>query len=144
MKPFQLNEDKLPTKLAVRLSYKIYKEINTIDSYNQNNVVALSQWYDYLDGIKSYISNPVIAWDYTNRFSRFPNGARFIMDFDCNVGYIIKTNNTTNQPYVYVFMINLKPEEFGLRIPPNVNENRHIDKIITEVINQYLIQNLIT
>lgn len=137
MKQYQLYEDRLPSKLLVRFSYDISKKINTIDSYNQNNIGAVSQWYDYLDGIKSYLSNPVIAWDYTNRFSQFPNGARFIRDFDYNVGYTIKTNNTTNQPYVYVFMVNLKPEEFGLEVPSNVSENvqRHISRIVSESIN---------
>ncbi len=85
MKQYQLYEDRLPSKLLVRFSYDISKKINTIDSYNQNNIGAVSQWYDYLDGIKSYLSNPVIAWDYTNRFSQFPNGARFIRDFDYNL-----------------------------------------------------------
>ena len=122
MKQYQLYEDRLPSKLLVRFSYDISKKINTIDSYNQNNIGAVSQWYDYLDGIKSYLSNPVIAWDNTNRHHRLPNGTRFIADFDYNVGYTIKTNNTTQQQYVYVFMANLKPEEFGL-IVPQINES---------------------
>ncbi len=41
----------------------------------------------------------------------------FISDFDYNIGYTIKTNNTTQQQYVYVFMANLKPDEFGLIVP---------------------------
>ena len=91
------------------------------------------------------MSNPVIAWDYTNRFSRFPNGTRFIKDFDFNVGYAVKTNSTTKQPYVYVFMVNLRPEEFGLEIPPTLKENRGgtFSRIISEVINSYLRRNLL-
>ncbi len=85
------------------------------------------------------------AWDYTHRFSRFPNGSIFIKDFDYNIGYAIKTNNTTNQPYVYVFMVNLKPQEFGLIVPPTLRENRDIiiSQIITETINTYLRKNIL-
>lgn len=126
MKRFLVKEDKLSSKLAVRFSSRIAKEINSIDDYNQYNVDALYQWRDYLDGIKRYISNPVIAWDYTNRYSRFPNGAVFIDDFDYNVGYFIKTDNITNQPYVYVFMVNLNPESFGLKVPSTLKENKSI------------------
>lgn len=117
-----LKEDRLLPKLFVRFSSKIANEINAIDTFNQGNLNGLSNWHDYLDGMISYISNPVIAWDNTNRHQRFPNGTRFIADFDYNVGYTIKTNNTTQQQYVYVFMANLKPEEFGL-IVPQINES---------------------
>lgn len=126
MKRSLVKEDKLPSKLIVRFSSKIAKEINAIDSFNHNNLDALYQWREYLDGIKRYISNPVIAWDYTNRYSRFPNGAVFIEDFGYNIGYSIKNDNITNQPYVYVFMMNLNPEEFGLKVPLTLKENKRI------------------
>lgn len=122
MKRQLLKEDRLPPKLFVRFSSKIINEIDAIDTSNQGNLDGLSNWHDYLDGMISYISNPVIAWDNTNRHHRLPNGTRFIADFDYNVGYTIKTNNTTQQQYVYVFMANLKPEEFGL-IVPQINES---------------------
>lgn len=133
MKQYWLREDRLSKKLFVRFSSKIIKEIEIIEAYNQTNIEGLSQWYDYLEGMKSYLSNPVIAWDYTNRFSRFPNGARFIRDFDYNVGYAVKSNDTTNHPYVFVFMINLKPQEFGLKVPSNVKESK---QHITNGMNQ--------
>lgn len=112
-----LKEDRLPSRLFVGFSSNITKQIEAIKNYNQNNIDGLSKWRDYLDGMKKYISNPVIAWDYTNRHQRFPNGTMFISDFDYNIGYTIKTNNTTQQQYVYVFMANLKPDEFGLIVP---------------------------
>ena len=137
MKKYGLNEDKLPTKLLVRFSSKISKKIDAIDAYNQDNIEALSHWADYLNGIRSYLSNPVIAWDYTGRFSRFPNGAKFIKDFNYNVGYTIQTNSM-NQTYVYIFKLNLNLEEFGLKLPPNVTENSQqcINRIISESINK--------
>lgn len=96
--------------------------------------------------MKRYLSNPVLAWDYTNRYSRFPNGGRFIREFDYNIGYIIKTNNITQQSYVYVFMVNLNPQEYGLKLPPTLNENKkiipitecHIKHIVRETLKRYL------
>lgn len=124
MKRYELNEDRLPSKLTVLFSQKIRREIESIEIQNQNNIDGLYKWRDYLNGITNYLSNPVIAFDYTNRYSRFPNGAIYNRDFDYNVGYVVKTNNSTNQSFVYVFMVNLKPDEFGLKVPSNVKESK--------------------
>lgn len=118
----RINEDKFPPKLSVIFSKKITNEIDAIDYYNRNNYDKLSMWHDYIDGIRNYISNPVIAWDNTNRYIHFPNGATYIRDFNFNVGFTIKTNS--NKTYVYVFTINLKPAEFGLKVPQTLNENK--------------------
>ena len=143
---YALKEDRLPSILLVRFSTKISNKINTIITYNQNNIEAITKWREYLEGIKRYLSNPVIAWDYTNRFSRFPNGGRFVREFDYNVAYVIKTNNVTQQAYVYIFIINLNAEEFGLKLPPTLNENKkiipltesYIRHIVRETLRQYL------
>ena len=128
-----INEDKLPPKLPVIFSKKITNEIDVIGYYNRNSDDKLSMWHDYLNGIMNYISNPAIAWDNTNRYIHFPNGATYIKDFDFNVGFTIRTN--CNKSYVYVFTINLKPEEFGLKVPPILNENKQhtSDKIIYRI-----------
>ncbi len=123
-KHYKLNEDRLPSKLTVLFSKKIRMEIEAIEIHNQRNSEGLYKWRDYLNGITNYISNPVIAFDYTNRYSKFPNGAIYNRDFDYNVGYVVKTNNSTNQSFVYVFMVNLKPDEFGLKVPSNIKENK--------------------
>lgn len=138
MKQFQLNEDRLPQKLLVIFSRKIRNKIDKIYAKNQSNIKALYQWFNYIDGIESYISNPTIAWDNMGRYPNYNNERRFINDFDYNIGYVIKINNRTNLPYVYVFKANLNPRQFGLR----ENKNR-INRIISEVLNQYLRQNLI-
>ena len=78
MRKCYLIEDKLPPKLPVIFSAKISKQIKAIYAKNQDNAEAISQWDKYIDGIKGYISNPVIALDYTNRFQRLPRGGRFI------------------------------------------------------------------
>ena len=91
-----------------------------------------------------YLSNPVIAWDYVGRHTQFPNGAKFIRDFNYNIGYTIKTNDTSNRTYVYVFMLNLNPEEFGLKVPPTLKENKivltesNLRKIISETLKRLL------
>lgn len=146
MKIYWLNEDKLPSKLFVRFSSKIDKNIKEIFTYNQNNIDALRYWLDYIESILNYLSNPSIAFDYTNRYICFPNGTRFIRDFDYNIGYTIKTDNTTNQVYVYIFMINLKLNEFCLQIPPNLNESKrfihltesYIKHIVRKTLKRYL------
>lgn len=138
MKQFQLNEDRLPQKLLVVFSRKIRNKIDKIYAKNQSNITALYQWFNYIDGIESYISNPTIAWDNMGRYPNYNNERRFINDFDYNIGYVIKINSRTNLPYVYVFKINLNPRQFGLK----ENKNR-INRIISEVLNQYLRQNLI-
>lgn len=76
---FCLNEDVILTKLIVVLSDDIQERINNIDWYNRNNIDALSQWHNYLDGLVNYISNPVIAWDNMNRYQHFPNGTTIII-----------------------------------------------------------------
>ena len=129
-------------KLPIYFSREMNDEIETIKAYNKKNVLAIQRWQEYLKSMKSYISSPTIAWDNMGRYPKPRNNYRvkYINDFDYNVGLIIKTNVATNQTYVVIFKANLNPEGFGLIVPPSMNENRHIDNIITEVINQYLKQ----
>lgn len=145
MKRYWLREDKLPPNLLVNFSSKITEKINAIGNYNKNNDLALTQWSDYLDGIKSYLSKSVIAWDNMNRYPRLRSGGKFIKDFGYNVGYTLLNDYSTNKPLVYIFMVNLKVEEFGLRLPPNMNEDKHdiISRIVSETINNYLKRNLL-
>ena len=145
MKQCWLREDKLPSNLLVNFSSKITKKINAIGAYNRQNGAALTQWSEYLDGMKSYLSKSVIAWDNMNRYPRLRNGGRFIGDFGYNVGYTIINDSATSQPLIYVFMANLKPQEFGLIVPPTLRENRDnaISQIIAETINNYLRKNIL-
>lgn len=117
-----IKEDTLPKKLSVIFSKEITTNIDTIYKYNQSNNEALSQWYDYIEGIKRYISNPSIAWDYANQHLKYPNGTRFVRNF--NIGYTVKTNDYG--AYVYIFQMDLKPQEFGLKVPPTIKENKQV------------------
>ena len=140
MRQIFLIEEKLPPKLPVRFSYKIFKQIKTIYNKNQDNINALSQWYEYIDSLKSYISNRSIAWDYACQYPRSPKGAIHIRDLGFDVTFIVKVNKKTNESYVYVFKVDLKPEEFGLE--ENKSNINSIDRIIIETINNYLKRNL--
>lgn len=124
---FCLNEDVILTKLIVVLSDDIQERINNIDWYNRNNIDALSQWHNYLDGLVNYISNPVIAWDNMNRYQHFPNGTTHITELGYDVTFMVKMNKKTHQSYVFVCEINLNAEEFGLEQPSLFETQQHHD-----------------
>jgi hypothetical protein len=73
----------------------------------------------------------------------FKNGAILLKDFGCNAAYYIKTYNT-RLPYVYIFKINLKTDEYGLKVSPALNENKkiilltvsHIKHIVRETLRR--------
>jgi len=119
-----LNEDKRLEKLPVGFSDEISEKIDEIDWYNRSNTDALIQWHDYLDDIISYISNIVIAWDNMDRFQLYPNNAIRFREFGYDITFMVKTKRGTNRSYLHVFKINLKPEDFGLNIPPYIQENK--------------------
>ena len=118
MKTCWLKEDKRLPKLPVIFSPEIIQSIEDIHRRNYDNQEALTEWENYIDGVIGYISNPVIAWDYVGRYPHFPNGAIFVNDFGYNAAFIVKTNFKTNQPFVYLFKLNLNLEAFGLKMLP--------------------------
>lgn len=126
-----LREDNGPAHLPVRFSKKISNKINSIVEDNLLNTDALNKWLDYLDWIKNHISTRTIAWDYANQHIKFPNGTRFISKF--KIGYTVKCDRTG--AYVYVFLLDLKLEEFGLKIIDSVPENfTHLKEISKETL----------
>ena len=127
MEQHLLFEDKYPPKFLVLISSKILKDIEFVLRYNRNNTEGIYRWREYLNLVKDYLSNRTIAFDYANRDSRLPNGTYFLNDFNCGVGYTIKYNKFTKQPYVYIFMLNMKLEDFGLEFP-NITESNNITK----------------
>lgn len=92
MNQYFLLEDKFPKRLPVLFSFDILNRIDVIEKYNKNNPDAIYQWYDYIKTVENYISDPVIAWDTMERHIKFPNGTRFITEFNFNVGYSVKFN----------------------------------------------------
>lgn len=110
-------------KLPVVFSPEISQSIDNVYRRNYDNQEALAEWKNYIDGVIGYISNPVIAWDNVGRYPHFPNGAICVNDFGYNAAFIVKTNFKTNQPFVYLFKLNLNLEDFGLKMPPLKEES---------------------
>lgn len=88
----RLYEDRLLTKLPVSFATEISDKINDINWCNHNNIDALFQWHDYLDGLVNYISNPVIAWDNMNRYQHSSNGKTHITELGYDVTFMVKMN----------------------------------------------------
>ena len=124
MKQYRLYEDKRPRKLHVITSQKIDKRIDDIYTYNQDNIVAVRAWLEYIEDLEDYISNPAIAFDYTHRYVHFPNGAIHLMELGYDVSFIVKSDNTNGQLFVYIFDINLNYENFGLTDPSNITDHK--------------------
>lgn len=119
-----LDKHGLPQKLPVVFSRSIINEIDSIKVFNQDNIEAVTKLKEYIDGLKSYIANPVIAWDYTNKYIRFPNGAIHLIELGFDVTFIVTNDKWTNRNYIYVFDVKLFPERFGLKVPPSLKENK--------------------
>ena len=126
-----LNEDKRPQKLSIWFIPKISDKITEIIEFNYNNQSALTQWEESIEGMKDYISNPVIAFDYIKRCRHNPSGTMCNNYFGYNITYAIKQNKISGIPYVCIFDINLKLEEFGLKDPSKIQEYKQpIDEAV--------------
>ena len=132
MNSFLLKEDYKILPLPVILSSKLKNRINAIKIYNQNNINGISQWNIYLKGIINYIEKRSIAFDYSNRSSLLPNKTRYNNDLNYGIGYQIMTD-TNDCAFAFVFMMNLKPEEFGLKVPPTLKEDKQYNNPIRKV-----------
>ena len=98
----RLTEDIRVAKIPIIFSKDIKNRIESIYSYNQSNWQAILKWKEYLEGIKNYVSNRSIAWDYANSHYKFPNGTNFIRDYNFNVGYSVKINDYPHKsPFDY-------------------------------------------
>lgn len=124
MKQTYLNEDKKPTKLPIIFSPEIIEKMELIANHNKDKKEELAEWYNDIEGIKSYISNPSIAWDYNGKCKRNQNGELFIKELGHEVLYSIKTDKNTDKNYVYILKLNVKPDEFGLDIPSDLKESK--------------------
>lgn len=154
MNHYLLCEDKLPPKLYVTFSWNISKCIEDIEKDRRNNDDALLQWADYLEVLKHYISNPVIAYDYNNRYQHYQNGAIHLKELGFDVSFIVKIGRKTNLPYVYIFDMKLNCENYGLINPfttslkNNINGvsedfDRRLNRIITETLNRVIRESIL-
>ena len=133
MKLFSLNEDKLPPRLPVIYSDYITSQIEDICDSNRGNANGLSELKKFIKRVANHVSNRAIAFCYGNNCSMPSNGTVYIYD----MGAVFCLKDDLEKVFIEITWIDLNLKDFGL------NENRHIDNIITEIINQYLRRNLL-
>lgn len=133
-----LNEDKQLQKLPVIISPRLSEQIKEIYSLNHDNSESLSQFTEYLNGLKNYIANPVIAWDYTNKYQHNSKGETFLKELEYAVWFTIKTNKTSQTNYVYIFNIKFELEQFDLKDPGSISECYPSDIIPKEISKETL------
>ena len=143
MKWNQLIEDKQSPKLPTYFSSEFDDKIEEIIWYNQFEDEARTQLKDELDAILNHISNRAIAFSYSDGGREDINRTIFKNILGHNVAYKIITDN--NAVSVCIENIEFDVQQFGLRIPPMMEEKRKnlISRIITETINSYLRKNLL-
>jgi len=123
MSRYYLKEDKRPCKIPVRFSNEVAEGINYIDWKNYNNTESITQLHNYIDGLISWMSNPVIAWDYLNKYQHSENGTTRIIEHGYDISYRL-TNDDDNNMYILILDININYDEFGL-----IQENTQIRHI---------------
>jgi len=140
-----LNEDTLPKKLEVKFSNEISNLIEDVDFQNQFEIETITNWHNYIEGLICWISNPVIAWDNTNKYEHdYANNITHINDNGYDVTFMFNTDKTC----LIIIKANLKYEEYGLEYS-SLYENhstrkKHIlnesqlRRIIRESIKRYL------
>lgn len=129
-----INEvNKLP-KFSVRFSDEINDTIDDVIFLNQFEEEKLKEWHDFLDGMVSRISDPVIAWDNMNIFQH-DEGIHHIQ-IDGNYGYDVlytfEEDEETGTTYIYVFKANLRIRQHGLELPFGVYESQRPRKNLNE------------
>lgn len=115
-----LKEDKTLPKLPIIFSTEVSNKIDEVFDFNKNDDNALSQFNDYIEGLKSYISNPVIAWDNMGRYQHSANGQVHIRELGYDVTFIIDVS--TDKNFVYVIELKLKTKDCEWKLPPYLDE----------------------
>ena len=94
MEQYLLKEDKTLDKLEVRFSNEISSVIEDVEFYNKFETEALGQWHVFLNGMISWIANPVIAWDNQNKYQHDSDSTTHIKENGYDVTFVIKENDT--------------------------------------------------
>lgn len=135
MNQIEINEiqHQRPT-FNVYIEKEIEDYIEYIHMRNEYNTTGLSQFDNYLDGIRRNLSRWDVAFDYGMQCDYYPNDKMYLNYYGWYIGYEFKSDN---EGKTYVSIFDLKPnlEELGLR----ENKSHYIlDNIISETINNYL------
>ena len=147
MKRYCLNEDVKLKKLPVRFSDELAEKMDDVVFYNRFEVENLNEWINDIVGITSWLSNPAIAWDNRNVFIHYNNESTYISRYGILfqiLNYIDKQGVEHN--FVYVLDVDIKPQNYNLRVPPYLCENKktisitesRIKRVVRETLRQYL------
>ena len=120
-----LKEDKQSDPLYVKFSQRINKEIDLIKDYNVNNPKGLKEWDGYLKILKNYISKPVNALDYTNKYPQWRNGSKYANELGFNFAYKILINSFSKQFFVYIIYLDYKLQDYNLLMPPALSRKKN-------------------
>ena len=142
-----LNEDIRLEKLPVRYSDELKARIEDVVFYNKFESENINQWVNDLKGIVSWLSNPAIAWDNQNEFIHYDDGEIYIKKY----GILFEILNYIDMQgvehnFVYVLDVDINPQDYNLKVPPYLNENKriipltesHIRHIVRETLRRYL------
>lgn len=147
MKRYCLNEDIRLKKLPIRFSDELAEKIDNVNFYNRFETENLSEWINDIMGIINWLSNPVIAWDNHNEFTHNDKGETYIDRY----GVLFKIMNNKDEQgreynFVYVINMTLNIQNYNLRVPPYLCENKktifitesRLKHIVRETLRQYL------
>lgn len=119
-----INEDNLPPKLPVVYSDEIMHKIENIKDYNQFEKDGLSKMFSHVKGVENHISNRAIAFGYGINYKMKPGKTVLIHDF----GVAYRLVNNADRTFVEIVWMDLNLEDFGLEVPPMMNENKQSKK----------------
>lgn len=138
-----LKEDKQPDPLYVKFSQRINKEIDLIKDYNVNNPKGIKEWDDYLKILKNYISKPVNALDYTNKYPQWRNGSKYVNELGFNFAYNILINSFDKRYFVYIFYLDYKLQDYNLLMPPALSriKNKTTNTVSNNVVSNNVVSN---
>ena len=119
-----LNEDKRLEPYKVWFTPTVRHTIDVIKAYNSNNIEGIKEFEEYLQGLKSYISKPVLAWDNIDKYPHTRNGATHVHELGYNFIYYVNNSKFDHKQYVCVVKIYFNLSEFGLQDPFATNGNQ--------------------
>ena len=115
--------------------------------YNRFDTENLKEWINDLIGITNWVSNPAIAWDNRNEFIHQNNGDTYISRY----GILFEILNYVDEQgvehnFVYVLDVGIYPQNYNLRVPPYLCEDKkiiyitesHIKHIVRDTLRRYL------
>ena len=135
MKLFKLNEDKQLQPYDVWFTPNVRQDIKLIKAYNHNNIEGIEKLEDYLDGLITYISKPVLAWDNIAKYPHVQNGATHVRELDYNFTYFIRISKFNNhEPYVCINKIYFDFDFLELKNPfDNTSKTTKTTNTITNI-----------